>query len=407
MDKVFQHNTDRIADFTRTLNVLIIENNPVDCAMLSGMLSKSTFGSFRLKGTDSLNQSFKILAEGTWDVVLLDLNLKDSSGLKTLHQLHDQFPRIAIVVNTGVYQDSLGLKAITCGAQDYLIKGKYKSYGLVKALYYAVERKRAEEELKAAYNRLKEAQSQLIQVEKMTVIGGLASGIAHEVKNPLATILYGVEFLTTKLTETDDQIQLTLKSIREATQKANDIIKDLLDFASLSKLNIVPESINTVIEHSLNFTKHQCDKTGIRLEKFFANNLPPVPIDKNRIEQVIVDLILNAILAMPDGGLITIRTLSKKFEISDLAGSQIDSRRFQPGEDIVIVEIDDTGSGINEENLAKVFDPFFTTRRAAGGVGLGLSIAKTIINSHNAIILLTNYDRGTRARIIFKTGLDT
>jgi len=402
MRSLSEPNQARIADFTKKLNVLIVENNPVDCAMLSGMLSKSTFGSFRLKGTDTLKQSFHILKEGTWDVVLLDLNLKDSSGLDTLHKLHEKYSQIAIVVNTGVYQDSLGLQAITCGAQDYLIKGKYKAYGLVKALYYAVERKRAEEELKAAYNRLKETQAQLIQVEKMTVIGGLASGIAHEVKNPLATILYGVEFLNTKLTPTDPQIQLTLKSIREATQKANDIIKDLLDFASLSKLTMVPESINTVIEHSLNFTKHQCDKCGIKIDKFFANNLPHILLDKNRIEQVIVDLILNAILAMPQGGLITIRTLVKKYEKKDTEGSQTDTSHFQPSEDVILLDIEDTGSGIDPNNMSKVFDPFFTTRRAAGGVGLGLSIAKTIISSHNAIIMLTNYARGARARIIFK-----
>ncbi len=399
------HPHARVADFTKTLHVLIIENNPVDCAMLSGMLSKSSFGSFRLKGADSLKMSFQILAEDTYHVVLLDLNLKDSSGLDTLHRLHKKFPEVAIVVNTGVYQDSLGLKAIICGAQDYLIKGKYKAYGLVKALYYAVERKRAEEELKAAYNRLKETQAQLIQVEKMTVIGGLASGIAHEVKNPLATILYGVEFLDTKLTVSDPQIQLTLKSIREATQKANDIIKDLLDFASLSKLTIIPESINTVIEHSLHFTTHQCDRNGIRVEKFFASNLPDIPIDKNRIEQVIVDLIINAILAMPQGGLITIRTLTKKFEMTDIEGYIDEGRRFRPGDDVVIIDIEDTGPGIETKNLPKVFDPFFTTRRAAGGVGLGLSIAKTIINNHEGIIFLSNHARGgTRARLILKTG---
>ena len=390
-------------DFQKTLNVLIVENNPVDCAMLSGMLTKSSFGSIELNSCDSLKGTFEALQKNPCDVVLLDLNLKDSNGLETLHKLHDKFPQVAIVVNTGAYQDAVGLKAITCGAQDYLIKGKYKSYGLVKSLYYAVERKRAELQLKTAYNRLKETQAQLIQVEKMTVVGCLASGIAHEVKNPLATILYGVEFLTAKLEDQDDQVQLTLKSIREATQKANDIIKDLLDFASLSKLKMTAEDINEVIEHSLHFTKHQCAKSRIQVMKDYGQDLPLVKIDKNRIEQVIVDLLLNAIYAMPDGGQINIRTYRRDFAPTDVRSTAADDiDGFTLGDPVMIVDIEDTGPGIPEEHLSKIFDPFFTTRRAAGGVGLGLSIAQTIVKSHAGLLQVDNSGQGTRARLILK-----
>lgn len=392
------------SDFSNTIHVLIIENNPVDSAMLSGMLSQSTFGSFELKTTDSLNHAFHLLTEGHFDVALLDLNLKDSDGLETLYKLHEKFPRIAIVVSTGAYQDTLGLKAITCGAQDYLIKGKYKSYGLVKSLYYAVERKRAEEELKTAYNHLKETQAQLIQVEKMNVIGGLASGVAHEVKNPLATILYGVEFLNTKLKDSDDQVQLTIRSIREATQKANDIIKDLLDFASMSKIKLDRASIHEVIEHALNLTKHQCIKCGINVVKVFDPQVPAILIDKNRIEQVVVDLILNSIFAMPKGGEITVRTNFKHFSSEDSPVIGAADSSIKAGEMVVIVDIEDTGAGLQEEHLSKIFDPFFTTRRAAGGVGLGLSIARTIMNGHAGLIFLSNYDKGARARLVFKTG---
>jgi len=389
-------------DFSKKLSVLIVENNPVDTAMLCGMLSKSTLGSFDIKSADSLNYAFEILSKHPVDVCILDLNLKDAMGIDTLKKLNKHYPQISIVVNTGAYQDNLGLQAVTQGAQDYLIKGKYKTYGLIKSLYYAVERKKAEEELQNAYNRLKETQAQLIQAEKMNVVGGLASGVAHEVKNPLATILYGVEFLNTKLEQADEQVKLTIQSIKDATHKANEIVKDLLDFASLSNLKIKPESINEVIEQSLHLIKHQCDKNSVKIVSHFTNRIPKIRIDKNRIEQVIVDLLLNAILAMPKGGELIINTCAKNFNSNSLMWHGDPQMMPPDGARVVILDIDDTGIGIPEDHLSKIFDPFFTTRRAAGGVGLGLSIARTIILSHGGSIMLNNYEKGARARLIFK-----
>ncbi|HRZ40597.1 MAG TPA: response regulator, partial [Candidatus Omnitrophota bacterium] len=169
-------------ELKRTLQVLIVENNDVDRAVLINMLSKAPYGSFQISATDSLQETFELLKQSLVDVVLLDLNIKDSNGIDTLKRLHGRYPQLAVVVNTGEYQDDLGLRAVTMGAQDYLIKGMYKSYGLVKALYYAIERKKAETELHKAMDELKEMQAQLIRAEKMNVVGGVASGIAHEVK---------------------------------------------------------------------------------------------------------------------------------------------------------------------------------------------------------------------------------
>ncbi|MDP2654300.1 MAG: response regulator [Candidatus Omnitrophota bacterium] len=381
------------------LSVLVVENSPVDSKMIHGMLEKSSYGVFHLECVSSLTEAYDCLRTRPYDVVLLDLNLPDSRGMATLQKLNAEFPALPIVVNTGAYEDALGLKAVTCGAQDYLIKSKYESYMLSKTLYYAVERKKFEQELQAAYDRLKDAQSQLIQVEKMNVVGGLASGVAHEVKNPLATILYGVEFLNTKLCTDDEQVLFTLKSLKDACQRANIIIKDLLDFASLSKLQRRPQELPPVIERALNLVKHQLDKGRIEVVRRYEDSLPPVSIDENRIEQVLVDLILNSALAMPDGGRLTISAVSKKLS---RRGPDFDET-VKEGY-VIIVDIDDTGSGIAEENLTRIFDPFFTTRRAAGGVGLGLSIARTIVQSHDGLIRVENLKGGgARARVILRT----
>ena len=126
----------------KKLKVLIIEDNKVDRKMLQAMLSKSQYGTFQAETCESLNETLKILYKKKFDAVLLDLNLPDSRGIETLRKLNSEFPKLPIVVNTGAYQDELGLKAVTRGAQDYLIKGKYDSYGLSKSFYYAIQRKK-------------------------------------------------------------------------------------------------------------------------------------------------------------------------------------------------------------------------------------------------------------------------
>ena len=141
------------------------------------------------------------------------------------------------MVNTGAYQEDIGLDTLSIGAQDFLVKGKYDSYVLIKSLHYAVERKRIELELKRAYQKIKEAQFQLIQAEKLKVVGGLASGVAHEVKNPLSTLLYGVTYLSKSLSEKDSKIESVLANMKEAINRANDIVTDLLNFSSLASMD--------------------------------------------------------------------------------------------------------------------------------------------------------------------------
>jgi len=151
-------------------------------------------------------------------------------------------------------------------------------------------------------------------------------------------------------------------------------------------------------------TKHQCDRNRIKVKTKFDVKLPKVKIDKNRIEQVIVDLMINSILSMKDGGNLTISTYAQKIAAKDKMLIKHQPGLIELGDEVVSIDIDDTGDGIKEEDLSRIFDPFFTTRRAAGGVGLGLSIARTIMNNHGGIICVDNRKSGgTRAKLIFKT----
>ncbi len=201
----------------------------------------------------------------------------------------------------------------------------------------------------------------------------------------------------------NEKVELTLRSMKEATRKANNIIKDLLDFASLSELKKGNHQLADVVERMLTLTHHQCERNNIKVVRDFFPNVPSIKIDSNRIEQVIVDVILNALFAMHKDGTLTIRITAKKFFPEDALNAGDFADLIPAGAPVVLLDFEDTGPGIKKEDLPRVFDPFFTTRRARGGVGLGLSIARTIMLNHNGLIDLTNLPQGgARARLIFK-----
>jgi len=236
---------------------------------------------------------------------------------------------------------------------------------------------------------LKMAQFQIIQAEKMETVGKLASGIAHEVKNPLAIILQSVEYLVKNLSSDDKNVSLTLGYIKSAVKRADNVVRGLLDFSGSARLDINSCNLNTVIERALLLMKHQFDKYHIRVAEQLKEDLPSIEVDDNRIEQVLVNLFLNAVIAMPDGGKLTVKSYC-----------ETDGK-----ENVVIVKIEDTGAGIPDEIFGKIFEPFFTTRRSHGGTGLGLSVVKNIIDLHNGKISIQNRkDGGAEVTLIFKAG---
>lgn len=389
--------------FSQKLKVLVIEDNAVDRKVLQSMMTEALPNPGDVEYADSLKSACAILDRILIDVVILDLNLSDSQGLETLIRLNRKYPDVAVVVNTGAYEDDLGLKTMGLGAQDFIVKGKYKAYSLNKAIYYAKERKRFELELIAAYKRLQEAQANLIEAEKMNVIGRLASGIAHEVKNPLSTILFGVAYLNEKVDAADEKIRMTLTSIKEASNRANDIITDLLDFASLARLNKRPENVNKIIEKALSLTKHQLERLAVKVTKNFDAQLPDVNVDSNRIEQVLVNLILNAAYAMPEGGALTLKTSRAVFDEAARSLHDYKGKDIPAGTSVVMIEVEDAGSGIPLEIMDKIFDPFFTTRRSKGGVGLGLSVSRNIVELHEGTMWVENRtEGGARAGIVLR-----
>ncbi|MCH8846774.1 MAG: hypothetical protein IIC11_08595, partial [Proteobacteria bacterium] len=254
------------------------------------------------------------------------------------------------------------------------------------------EQERTEELLQRRTEELEEAQLQLIQAEKMETIGTLAAGVAHEVKNPLAIIQLGVDYIAKS--KKDEDITEVTKDIEEAIIRADTVIKGLLDFSASKQLNMNIVDLNPVVEESLLLVKHELMKKNIDVVVQYDENLPQVEIDQNKIEQVCINLLVNAINAMNEKGTLTIKTYSERVEkVADYLNLSRTGQLLL-GDIGVVLDIEDDGSGILEDKLDKIFDPFFTTKQSSASIGLGLTVTQNIIRLHNAILNIKNKENG-------------
>ncbi len=259
--------------------------------------------------------------------------------------------------------------------------------------------RRAEEELRAAYLKLKDTQAQLIQAEKMEAVGRLASGVAHEVKNPLGIILQSVDYLEEKISPSQGSVSDVLQMIRTNIDRANRIITTLVDFSRATALDLRPENINDIVETSLLLVQHRIKLENVSVVKDLAGNLPAILADKTKIEQVFINIFLNAVQAMPEGGKLYIRTF-----VSPAKGKQLQDGRFVISDAaVVVIEIEDTGKGISAKDLDNIFDLFFTTKGPQEGAGLGLPVSKNIIELHKGDIRVESSEgKGTKVSVFLK-----
>lgn len=255
---------------------------------------------------------------------------------------------------------------------------------------------------------LRALQEQLIQAEKMESIGRLAAGVAHEVKNPLAMILMGIEYLSNLPSDTDPHLTEILGEMRKAVERADRIVRGLVDFSAYRTLEIHPAKINDAITETLPFLRHECARAGVQLQLDLAENLPLVDLDARKFEQVLLDLFFNALHALPErGGAITLWT-SMASAAGRSGGEPAGGGRATPPpirrrRRLVLAGISDNGCGIPESDIEKVFDPFFTTKPPGQGTGLGLSICRKIIELHGGQIQASrNPGGGTTFTITLK-----
>jgi signal transduction histidine kinase len=231
----------------------------------------------------------------------------------------------------------------------------------------------------------------------------MAAGVAHEVKNPLSMLQMGVDFFFQRRDSTDVASELMLRRMGEAIDRADRIVRDLGEFSRTSDLVLRPEDVNLILNKAINLTHHELTRRKVVVKSDFAEALPKVNLDRMKIEQVLVNLITNGAQAMLGGGVLEVKTSCGKINDIDRDEGLRTQTHLRPGDPVVVVEIRDFGTGIPEDKLSRIFDPFFTTKEAGKGTGLGLLVAKTIVDLHHATIRVRNVEPcGVLVQLIFR-----
>jgi two-component system, NtrC family, sensor kinase len=283
------------------------------------------------------------------------------------------------------------------------------------------------ESLEATNKQLKEAQEELIRTEKLATVGRFAAGVAHEVGNPLGAIL-GYTSILRKEGIDGEESKDYMRRIEGEIERINKIVRGLLDFARPSKLELREIEVNKIIENTLSLLTYQANLNKIQTQLDLQSDLPLVKGDESQLSQVFINIILNAIDAMPTGGILQIQTQRHLVEYLEVdrsqpiyaprrSGDPLESNyshlrrhhpfstgltKFSRGERLVRVRITDTGSGIRKEDLDNIFDPFFTTKAPDKGTGLGLSISLKIVESLGGEIRVeSEVGKGTTFEIYF------
>ncbi len=419
---------------SETVPILLVEDNPEHVGLIRQLLATPDLSHFQLAAVGTLAEAIAWLKTGKCELILLDLTLPDSNGLETFIHVAETAPETALVVLSGVNDVELAIETVQLGAQDYLVKGRVDNHLLLRAMHYAIERKRVQTELKrgrddldyrvrertaalvetnaklqqeiaerrkaeeallesnrqlsTALGQLRATQQEIIQRERMHALGRMANGIAHDFNNALAPILGFSELLLLKPESLSDtkKVRNYVEMIHSAAKDSAKVVSRLREFYRYRDDSEVftPVVINDVVLQAISLTqprwKGQALAAGCHIDiRTEMGDVPTVPGNEDELRELLVNLIFNAIDAIPKRGTITIRTA-------------VQGRWL-------VLTVSDDGVGMSDEIKARCLEPFFTSKEDQGS-GLGLGSVYGIARRHGAEIdIQSELGRGTSVTV--------
>jgi two-component system, cell cycle sensor histidine kinase and response regulator CckA len=352
----------------KNIRVLLLEDRATDAELIVRELRRCNFEPQWERA--ETEEEFVSRLHPSINIILADYNLPRFDGLKALKKLQESKLDIPFIIVSGSLGDELVAQCIKQGVTDYLMKDRLDRLGL--AVSNAIDEQRLRGERRVVEEQLRQAQ-------KMEAVGQLAGGIAHDFNNAL-TVINGWSSMLLNDPAVSDNTREAAKQIYTAGQRASSLTRQLLFFSRKRAIQRVSFNVNQTIEEIASMLRRLIGE-HINLTLDLAGDLPLIEADISMVEQVLVNLTVNARDAMPHGGRLSLQTQAVQLTAEDVRG-KTDSR---PGR-FVSVRVQDTGCGIPPEILPQVFEPFFTTKEMGKGTGLGLATVFGIVKQHHGWI---------------------
>jgi signal transduction histidine kinase len=368
-----------------TVRILLVDDDPQAEALIDMALADAPFER-TLEVVPTVRAGTARIGADEHDIYLIDQQLPDGHGIRLIHESKARGVHKPFILLTGYGSGALDEEASRAGAADYVEKHMVGTH-LERSIRYALRTWQAA-------RLLSERDEQLRQAQKMEAIGRLAGGVAHDFNNLLTAIIGYTDLIAERL-DPEDQTARDVAEVRKAADRAAALTRQLLAFSRKQFLNPTVLDLNETAASLMQMLPRVIGE-HIRTTVRLAPDLSRVRADASQLEQVLVNLVLNARDAMPAGGDLTIETANVPLTPERIAD---ESLRVDPG-DYVMLVISDTGTGMDEATRARAFEPFFTTKPTGKGTGLGLATVYGIVDqSGGAIGVDTAPGRGTAMRI--------
>lgn len=371
--------------------VLVVEDNDAHARLAVMWLEDDGQGRYDAVVADRLSAGLERLSQDRIEVVLLDLSLPDSDRLETYRQVRAHAPLTPIVVMTGIGDEQLALQAVEEGAQDYLVKGEIDGRVLVRALDYAIVRKRADD-----------AERQMLEAQRLEGLSVLAGGVAHQLNNLLVVIMGNASLAAADL-DPEHPACAFLAEIEVASNRAARLARQMLAYSGRGGFALRPMDMNDAVRTACEALSRDLP-ANLTLRVDTAHEPIEILGDESQIAQLVLGLVTNAVEAtLEPPAEVIVRTSKAVATPEELARGPI-RWDLVPGP-CARIDVIDTGSGMSPAVLARVFEPFYSTRLT--GRGLGLPAALGIVRGHKgAMHMESAVGSGTHVAVLLPLGQD-